>query len=117
MSNHPQKSGSLCSGMSGSLCSGIGGSLYPGIGGSLYPGMSGSLYSGILKLLSLYEIFKNYSSDNNINFSFFGDKNDAFYGKDVNKTIQNDLDGSYWSKAGFSVLFFTNGNNVFNENY
>ena len=50
-------------------------------------------------------------------FSFFGDKNDAFYGKDVNKTIQNDLDGSYWSKAGFSVLFFTNGNNVFNENY
>jgi len=65
----------------------------------------------------LYEIFKNYRSDNNINFSFFGDKNDAFYGKDVNKTIQNDLDGSYWSKAGFSVLFFTNGNNVFNENY
>ena len=31
MSNHPQKSGSLCSGMSGSLYSGIGGSLYPGI--------------------------------------------------------------------------------------
>ena len=31
MSNHPQKSGSLCSGMSGSLCSGIGGSLYSGI--------------------------------------------------------------------------------------
>jgi hypothetical protein len=69
------------------------------------------------ELLSLYEIFKNYRSDNNINFSFFGDKNDAFYGKDVNKTIQNDLDGSYWSKAGFSVLFFTNGNNIFNENY
>ena len=39
MSNHPQKSGSLCSGMSGSLCSGIGGSLYSGIGGSLYPGI------------------------------------------------------------------------------
>ena len=39
MSNHPQKSGSLCSGMSGSLCSGIGGSLYPGIGGSLYAGI------------------------------------------------------------------------------
>ncbi len=39
MSNHPQKSGSLCSGMSGSLYSGIGGSLYPGIGGSLYPGI------------------------------------------------------------------------------
>jgi len=39
MSNHPQKSGSLCSGMSGSLCSGIGGSLYPGIGGSLYSGI------------------------------------------------------------------------------
>ena len=50
MSNHPQKSGSLCSGMSGSLCSGIGGSLYPGIGGSLYSGMSGSLYSGILNV-------------------------------------------------------------------
>jgi hypothetical protein len=31
MSNHPQKSGSLCSGMSGSLYPGIGGSLYPGI--------------------------------------------------------------------------------------
>ena len=31
MSNHPQKSGSLCSGMSGSLYSGIGGSLYAGI--------------------------------------------------------------------------------------
>jgi hypothetical protein len=39
MSNHPQKSGSLCSGMSGSLYPGIGGSLYPGIGGSLYPGI------------------------------------------------------------------------------
>ena len=39
MSNHPQKSGSLCSVMSGSLCSGIGGSLYSGIGGSLYPGI------------------------------------------------------------------------------
>ncbi len=39
MSNHPQKSGSLCSGMSGSLCSGIGGSLYSGLGGSLYPGI------------------------------------------------------------------------------
>ena len=48
MSNHPQKSGSLCSGMSGSLCSGIGGSLYSGIGGSLYPGIGGSLYPGIL---------------------------------------------------------------------
>ena len=58
MSNHPQKSGSLCSGMSGSLCSGIGGSLYSGmsgslysgIGGSLYPGIGGSLYPGILRL-------------------------------------------------------------------
>ena len=39
MSNHPQKSGSLCSGIGGSLYSGIGGSLYPGIGGSLYPGI------------------------------------------------------------------------------
>ena len=48
MSNHPQKSGSLCSGMSGSLCSGIGGSLYPGMSGSLYPGIGGSLYPGIL---------------------------------------------------------------------
>ena len=48
MSNHPQKSGSLCSGMSGSLCSGIGGSLCSGIGGSLYPGIGGSLYPGIL---------------------------------------------------------------------
>ena len=51
MSNHPQKSGSLCSGMSGSLCSGIGGSLYSGIGGSLYPGIGGSLYPGILILV------------------------------------------------------------------
>ena len=57
MSNHPQKSGSLCSGMSASLCSGIGGSLYSGmsgslysgIGGSLYPGIGGSLYPGILR--------------------------------------------------------------------
>ena len=39
MSNHPQKSGSLCSGISGSLYSVIGGSLYSGIGGSLYPGI------------------------------------------------------------------------------
>jgi len=39
MSNHPQKSGSLCSGMSGSLYSGMSGSLYSGIGGSLYPGI------------------------------------------------------------------------------
>jgi hypothetical protein len=74
-------------------------------------------FNSVGELLSSYEIFKNYQSDKNINFSFFGDKNDSFYGKDVNKTIQNDLDGSYWSKAGFSVLFFTNGNNVFNENY
>lgn len=44
MSNHPQKSGSLCSGMSGSLCSGIGGSLYSGIGGSLYPGILNKKY-------------------------------------------------------------------------
>jgi hypothetical protein len=73
MSNHPQKSGSLCSGMSGSLCSGIGGSLYsgmsgslysgiggslyPGIGGSLYPGIGGSLYPGILSLISFYLFF------------------------------------------------------------
>ena len=48
MSNHPQKSGSLCSGMSGSLCSGIGGSLYSGMSGSLYSGIGGSLYPGIL---------------------------------------------------------------------
>ena len=53
MSNHPQKSGSLCSGMSGSLCSGIGGSLYSGIGGSLYPGIGGSLCPGILTLWHL----------------------------------------------------------------
>ena len=44
MSNHPQKSGSLCSGMSGSLYPGIGGSLYPGIGGSLYPGILSQVY-------------------------------------------------------------------------
>ncbi|MFN6079018.1 MAG: hypothetical protein ACK48I_07400 [Bacteroidota bacterium] len=44
MSNHPQKSGSLCSGMSGSLCSGIGGSLYSGIGGSLCPGILNFLF-------------------------------------------------------------------------
>lgn len=69
------------------------------------------------ELLNIYEIFKNYQSDKNINFSFFGDKNDAFYGKDVNKTISNTSDGSYWSKDGFSVLFFTNGNNIFRENY
>ena len=69
------------------------------------------------ELLSLYEIFKNYQTYKNINFSFFGDKNDAFHGKDVNKTISNSSDGSYWSKSGFSVLFFTNGNNVFKENY
>ena len=67
--------------------------------------------------LSFYEIFDYYQSDKIINFSFFGDKNDAFYGKDVNKTISNSSDGGYWSKAGFSVLFFTNGNNVFKENY
>ena len=54
MSNHPQKSGSLCSGMSGSLCSGIGGSLYSGIGGSLYPGIGGSLYPGILRFSLLH---------------------------------------------------------------
>ena len=67
--------------------------------------------------LSLYEIFEYYQSGKMINFSFFGDKNDAFYDKDVNKTITNSSDGIYWSKAGFSVLFFTNGNNVFRENY
>ena len=59
MSNHPQKSGSLCSGMSGSLCSGIGGSLYSGIGGSLYPGIGGSLYPGILKKPSFAKIYQN----------------------------------------------------------
>jgi hypothetical protein len=69
------------------------------------------------ELLNLYEIFEYYQSGKMINFSFFGGKNDAFYGKDVNKTISNSLDGSYWSKAGFSVLFFTNGNNVFRENF
>ena len=69
------------------------------------------------ELLNLYEIFEYYQSGKMINFSFFGDKNDAFYGKDVNKTISNSSDGSYWSKAGFSVLFFTNGNNIFRENY
>ena len=67
--------------------------------------------------LGLYEIFEYYQSGKMINFSFLGNKNDAFYGKDVNKTISNSSDGSYWSKAGFSVLFFTNGNNVFRENY
>ena len=46
MSNHPQKSGSLCSGMSGSLCSGIGGSLYG----------SSSLLVNTLILLSSYSI-------------------------------------------------------------
>jgi len=55
MSNHPQKSGSLCSGMSGSLCSGMSGSLCSGIGGSLYPGIGGSLYPGILTMLLFYE--------------------------------------------------------------
>jgi hypothetical protein len=69
------------------------------------------------ELLSLYEIFKNYQWDKHINFSFFGDKNDDFYGKDLNKMIKNDLDRRYWSKSGFSVLFFTNGNNIFMENY
>jgi hypothetical protein len=54
MSNHPQKSGSLCSGISGSLYSVIGGSLYSGIGGSLYSGIGGSLYPGILKLYEKY---------------------------------------------------------------
>jgi len=47
MSNHPQKSGSLCSGMSGSL--------YPGMSGSLYSGIGGSLYPGILNLLQMYK--------------------------------------------------------------
>ena len=69
------------------------------------------------ELLNLYEIFEYYQSGKMINFSFFGDKNDDLYGKDVNKAIQYDPDGSYWSKAGFSVLLFTNGNNVFTENY
>jgi hypothetical protein len=68
------------------------------------------------ELLSFYEMFK-IQSGNNINFSFFGNKNDAFYGKDLNKMIKNDLDWRYWSKSGFSVLIFTNGNNVFRENY
>jgi hypothetical protein len=69
------------------------------------------------ELLNIYEIFKNYQSDKNINFSFFGDKNDSFYGKDVNKTISNSSNGSNWSKSSFRVLYFTNGNNVFRENY
>jgi hypothetical protein len=71
--------------------------------------------SGVL--LNMYEIFTYYQSNKNIIFSFFGDKNDALYGKDVNKTISNSSDGSNWSKNDFSVLFFTNGNNVFRENY
>jgi len=62
MSNHPQKSGSLCSGMSGSLCSGIGGSLYSGIGGSLYPGIGGSLCPGILRLSKKPGFIKNISA-------------------------------------------------------
>ena len=37
------------------------------------------------ELLSLYEIFKNYQSEKIINFSFLDDKNNAFYGKDLNK--------------------------------
>ena len=71
--------------------------------------------SGVL--LNMYEIFTYYLSDKKIVFSFFGDKNDALYGKDVNKTISNSSVGSNWSKNGFSVLYFTNGNNVFRENY
>lgn len=71
--------------------------------------------SGVL--LNMYEIFTYYQSNKKIIFSFFGDKNDALYGKDVNKTISNSSDGSNWSKNDFSVLFFTNGNNVFRENY
>ena len=71
--------------------------------------------SGVL--LNMYEIFTYYQSNKKIIFSFFGDKNDALYGKDVNKTISNSSEGRYWSKNGFSVLFFTNGNNVFRENY
>ena len=71
--------------------------------------------SGVL--LNMYEIFTYYQSNKKIIFSFFGDKNDALYGKDVNKTISNSSDGSNWSKNDFSILFFTNGNNVFRENY
>ena len=71
--------------------------------------------SGVL--LNIYELFTYYQSNKKIIFSFFGDKNDALYGKDVNKTISNSSEGGYWSKTGFSVLFFTNGNNVFRENY
>ena len=57
MSNHPQKSGSLCSGMSGSLCSGIGGSLYPGMSGSLYSGIGGSLYGSSSLLVKFHILF------------------------------------------------------------
>jgi hypothetical protein len=60
MSNHPQKSGSLCSGMSGSLYPGIGGSLYPGIGGSLYPGIlnySNRIKSKLLIVLCILASF------------------------------------------------------------
>lgn len=71
--------------------------------------------SGVL--LNMYEIFTYYQSDKKIVFSFFGDKNHALYGKDVNKTISNSSDGSNWSKNSFIVLYFTNGNNVFRENY
>jgi hypothetical protein len=74
-------------------------------------------FNSVGELLSSYEIFKNYQSNKNINFSFLVEKNDAFYGMDVNKMIKNEFDWKYWSKSGFSVLFFTNGNNVFYENY
>jgi hypothetical protein len=54
MSNHPQKSGSLCSGMSGSL--------YPGIGGSLYPGIlndEGEDFTANVQTKLILQIYEN----------------------------------------------------------
>lgn len=76
MSNHPQKSGSLCS----------------GIGGSLYPGIGGSLYSGILN-----NAFKKYAFNTTtlLNYANRRSKKDDIAAylmqkTDLPKTIFND---------------------------